>query len=216
MLVKICGLRSADEMLVAAEAGADMLGIVFVPRVRRRVEPPLAQAMVSRFRQERRGKPVPRIVGVFADQPLEEVQGVVREVRLDMVQLCGHEEIPYALKVGIPVVKAVHIHTSGHAQIEEAEHQITALEAAGILPLLDRDGGTQPGGLGQPFDWGIAQALARRGHRFLLAGGLTPENVVEAVRLVRPYGVDVSSGVESNGVKNPAKVLAFITAARRA
>jgi phosphoribosylanthranilate isomerase len=70
--------------------------------------------------------------------------------------------------------------------------------------------------LGRSFDWGVAEEVARRGHRFLLAGGLTPENVGEAVRRVRPYGVDVSSGVESNGVKDPAKVLAFVRAAREA
>lgn len=216
MLVKICGLRSLDDLRAAADAGADLVGIVFVPGVRRRVEPACAQEMVALFRQERQGLPTPRIVGLFADQPLGEVQAIAHQVGLDMVQLCGQEDIPYARRVGLPVVKAVHIVGSAPDQVAIAEAQVQALEDAGILPLLDKGGGPQPGGMGQPFDWGVAQALAQRGHRFLLAGGLTPENVAQAVRLVHPYGVDVSSGVETNGLKDYQKVRAFITAARNA
>ncbi|GBD11623.1 N-(5'-phosphoribosyl)anthranilate isomerase [bacterium HR23] len=216
MLVKVCGLRTLEDMLVAAEAGADLLGIVFVPGVRRRVEPTLAREMVARFRQQFTVRPAPPIVGLFAHQPLEEVRAIARLVGLDRVQLCGEEDIPFALQVGLPVLKAVHITGAGAREVERAEAQVAALEEAGILPLLDRGGGPQPGGLGQPFDWTVAQALARRGHRFLLAGGLTPENVAEAVRRVRPYGVDVSSGVETDGRKDGAKVRAFLQVARSA
>ena len=85
---------------------------------------------------------------------------------------------------------------------------------AGGLALLDRASSKQPGGMGQTFDWSVARELARRGHRFLLAGGLTPDNVADAVDAVRPHGVDVSSGVETDGVKDAGKIRAFVTAAR--
>ncbi|MCS7207042.1 MAG: phosphoribosylanthranilate isomerase [Dehalococcoidia bacterium] len=216
MLVKICGLRSLEDLHAAAEAGADLVGIVFVPGVRRRVEPDVAEEMVKRFRRERQGGHLPRVVGLFARQPLEEVQAVARQVGLDMVQLCGDEDIPFALQVGLPVLRAVHILGSGPTSVAQVEGQVRALEEAGITPLLDRGGGPQPGGLGKPFDWTVAQALAQKGRRFFLAGGLTPDNVAQAVRLVRPYGVDVSSGVETNGVKDYDKVRAFVRAAREA
>jgi phosphoribosylanthranilate isomerase len=212
MLVKICGVRSTEDIRAAAQAGADMVGIVFVPGVRRRVDPSHAREMVQRLRRD---YPSLRAVGLFADQPLEEVWAIASSVGLDMVQLCGHEDIPFALQVGLPVLQAVHVVGEGPGVVEAVAARVAALEGAGLLPLLDA-GGPQPGGMGRSFDWGVAEEVARRGHRFLLAGGLTPENVGEAVRRVRPYGVDVSSGVESNGVKDPAKVLAFVRAAREA
>ncbi len=207
-------------MLVAAEAGADMVGVNFVPGVRRRVEPATAREMVAQFRASS-----PRcvtVVGLFADQPVDEVVRIVEEVGVDWVQLCGQEGPDLWRNVGLPFLKSVHVPDlpDDAASRQEAmlrlEERLQQVADAGGLGLLDRASSRQPGGMGQTFDWSVARELARRGHRFLLAGGLTPDNVAEAVDAVRPHGVDVSSGVETDGVKDAAKIRSFVHAARGA
>ena len=106
--------------------------------------------------------------------------------------------------------------TSRQEAMLRLEERLQQVADAGGLGLLDRASSRQPGGMGQTFDWSVARELARRGHRFLLAGGLTPDNVAEAVDAVRPHGVDVSSGVETDGVKDAAKIRSFVHAARGA
>ncbi|MBI4338038.1 MAG: phosphoribosylanthranilate isomerase [Chloroflexi bacterium] len=215
--VKICGLRRLEDMLCAADAGADFVGVVFVPGVRRQVPVEEAAATVAGFRR-RWGQRPPQVVGLFADQPVELVNEVACQVGLDCVQLCGGEPPAYWEQVQRPILKALHVRGDlpAREQIEALGEKLALLERMGHLGVLDRASDLQPGGLGQPFDWSVARALAAEGNRFLLAGGLTPDNVAEAVQLVGPYGVDVSSGVETDGVKDQAKIRAFLRAARAA
>ena len=225
-LIKICGLRELPHMLAAADAGADLLGMVFVPTVRRYIAPEVARQMVQAFREaypSPASAPGPVLVGLFADQPVEEVNRVAASVGVDRVQLCGSEGPEYWAQVRRPLLQLLHVPDAPEGDsVQRAEtvaalgERISALGQAAGLALLDRRSERQPGGLGQTFDWSLARALADRGHRFLLAGGLSPENVLEAIATARPYGVDVSSGVETDEVKDVAKIRAFVQAARRA
>jgi phosphoribosylanthranilate isomerase len=223
-VVKICGMRELSHMIAAAEAGADMLGLNFLPRVRRYIEPDAAKELANSFREHSTslgaGLALP-LVGLFADQPVEEVNEVAARVGLDMVQLCGDEPIEYWSTVTVPILKVVHVlsvpkerSTARNSVVKDVHFRLQEIDESGHIAMLDRQSDTQPGGLGETFDWSIARDMADRGHRFLLAGGLTPENVGEAIESTQPYGVDVSSGVETDGAKNIAKIQAFIAAAR--
>jgi phosphoribosylanthranilate isomerase len=213
--VKICGIRALDDALAAAEAGADLIGMVFVPERRRRITPKEAKAIVDGVRNS--GGPVPRIVGLFADQSIEEVAGVVEFCGLDLAQLCGQETVEFAGQVGCDVIKVVHVAESATAS-DDAGTGALVKEFSGVghLVTLDRYVEGIQGGTGKGFDWEVAASLSRSGHPFLLAGGLTPENVSEAITMVKPWGVDVSSGVETDGKKDHAKILEFLQKAKAA
>ena len=219
-VVKICGLREMRHMITAADAGADLLGMVFLPTVRRYIEPEKARVLISNFREQGRTQP---IVGLFADQDVGEVNAVAEYVGLDMVQLCGNEpKLGYWTKVNVPILKVVHVSSvleqraGGRPQfIKVLSNSLDQISTGHHTAVLDSQSDVQPGGLGETFDWSIARALANRGKRFLLAGGLTPENVREAIETTGSYGVDVSSGVETGGDKDVDKIQAFITEAKR-
>jgi phosphoribosylanthranilate isomerase len=217
VLVKICGIRELPHALAAAEAGAELLGMVFVPGVRRRITPQQARAIVQAVREARGGN-APKFVGLFSDQPLGEVNETIAAVGLDHVQLCGSEPLDYCGKVAVPPLKVLHVRADRPRaeSVADLDARLAELNAAGWLGILDKQSDVQPGGLGESFDWTLAAELARRGRRFLLAGGLTPQNVAEALRVACPEGVDVSSGVETGGVKDVAKIRAFIQRARAA
>ncbi len=208
--VKICSVQEAEHILAAAEAGANFVGLNFVPGVRRRLPEDKAREMVQSFR-DRYDRTGPRLVGIFVDQPLDEVDRILQECDLDMAQLSGHESLEYARLVSRPVIKVVHVPTERPAGevIVRLRPLLAELESTGILPLLHPDVGPAHGGTGATFDWKIARALAAD-RRFLLAGGLDPENVAQAVRQVQPWGVDVSSGVETAGIKDVEKIEAFV------
>ena len=215
-LVKICGIQEAAHGLAAADAGADFIGIVFVPGRRRKLTEDVALSTLSEIREQ--VTQPPKVVGLFADQPLKEVEHLVLRCSLDMVQLCGGESLDYCGQVGVPVIKVVHV--SDSAAVEDSvallSQQMLALREAGQLVSMDRKVEGLEGGTGQSFNWDIAKALSAKGFPFLLAGGLTPGNVGLAMQRVRPWGVDVSSGVETDGVKDVDKIRAFIQAARSA
>ena len=215
--VKICGVRQLDDALIAADAGADYVGIVFVPGRRRRVEPTAAREITDGLRST--GPSAPKSVGLFGDQPLDEVLDTIAVAGLDFVQLCGDEPLDYCRQVQkhAGVIKVLHVpnDTDSNA-IAEVASRIDAYAAAGCTVTLDSQVAGLHGGTGQSFDWSIAAALAGNGSRFLLAGGLTPDNVAAAVSRVNPWGVDVSSGVETDGEKDAAKIRQFITNARGA
>ena len=212
--VKICGIQGGGDALTAARAGADFVGLVFVPNRRRRLDEERAMGIVSALR-ENLGQP-PKVVGLFADQPLEELAQVVRRCGLDMVQLCGAESLEYCDQAGVPVIKVVHVPDA--LPVDDAATRVCdvagALKDRGHTVTLDRQVEGLQGGTGQSFNWAIAQAVASKGLPFFLAGGLTPENVGAAVRTVGPWGVDVSSGVETGGVKDASKIGAFVHAVR--
>ena len=226
--VKICGIRRLEDAVVAADAGADYIGLVFVPGRPRRVDIPTAAAIVSGIKAN--GVAAPKVVGLFADQPLEEVNQTANACGLDLLQLCGGESTEYCAGAVRPIIKVVHVSSSikgpdftGDATADTTADEsawqtlverIKSYSSAGNMVTLDRLVEGIPGGTGESFDWGVAAELSRRGHSFLLAGGLLPDTVGKAIEYVDPWGVDVSSGVETGGVKDPAKIRDFIQVAR--
>lgn len=214
--VKICGLREVDDALVAARAGADFLGIVFEPSSRRHLDMEEARHLVQSFRAEWNGKE-PRWVGVFANQPLEEVNHLLSYCDLDLAQLSGRESLEYCGKLVRPALKVFHVRNDAPTQevLKGIRRSLTIYQKRGHMCMLDTFKEGILGGTGQVFDWKVARELARE-HSFLLAGGLSPENVAEAIRQVRPWGVDVSSGVETDGQKDAAKIAQFIAQVRMA
>ena len=213
--VKICGIRVLEDALLAVEAGADFIGMVFVPERHRRITPKEAKVIVDGVRNS--GGPAPRIVGLFADQAIEEVAGIVEFCGLDLVQLCGKESVEYAGQTGCDVIKVVHVAESATATDDAGTGaKVKEFSGVGHLVTLDRYVEGIQGGTGVGFDWDVAASLSQAGHPFLLAGGLTPENVSKAITKVHPWGVDVSSGVETNGKKDHAKIRDFMHEARAA
>ncbi|MBI4310143.1 MAG: hypothetical protein HY681_00050 [Chloroflexi bacterium] len=214
--VKICSIQDVAHAFAAAEAGADFVGFNFVPGVRRQLPEEKARAMIQAFRRQW-GDRGPRLVGIFVDQPIEEVNRMLETCGLDMAQLSGGETPDYVRGLARPVLKAIQVPVGRPVAdvARELDGVLAAYEQAGATPLLDPEVTGHHGGAGQAFDWAIAKALAQS-HRFLLAGGLTPENVADAVRQVQPWGVDVSSGVETGGVKDVAKIRAFVANAKAA
>jgi phosphoribosylanthranilate isomerase len=212
--VKICGIRTLTDAQVAAQAGADFIGLVFVPGRRRRLELDVARELVEGLKSGPGG--APPVVGLFADQPLEEVNQTIKTCNLDMVQLCGTESLDYCRDTKADVIKVVHIPGSPSPESEgELVQRIKAYRDSGCIFTLDRLVEGLQGGTGESFDWTIAANLAKKGNSFILAGGLSPENVAEAVTTVGPWGVDVSSGVEINGDKDHEKIRQFITNAKK-
>jgi phosphoribosylanthranilate isomerase len=214
--VKICGLKDLQSALTAAEAGAAFLGFNFVPANRRRIEAKEAKAIVAEVRRAL-GEKAPKMVGVFANQPALYLNATAGLCELDYIQLSGDEPLAAAEGLQRPVIKALRVDPEAPAdkELRRIRQLLAVAHAKGILPLLDRYDVNAYGGTGKPFDWGQAQAVAQD-HTLLLAGGLTPENVAQAVALVKPWGVDVASGVETDGVKDAAKIVRFIQEAQRA
>lgn len=204
--VKICGITALDDARVAARAGADMLGFLFYPASPRFVPPDQAAAMIREIRRE---VPSIRCVGVFVNEPLETVRQMVARCGLDMVQLHGDEspaDVSALMNEGIPVIKGFRLRSARVLETMRRYHP--------TVYLVDAYVPDRPGGTGQTCDWELA-ARAREYGLLLLAGGLTPENVAEAIRAVRPWGVDVASGVEARpGRKDPERVRRFIQSAK--
>ncbi len=214
--LKICGLRDVGSALVAAGAGADFLGFVFVPCARRQLTVEEAKAVIDGYRRCR-GSEGPRLVGLFADQPIEVVNHTVECCGLDFAQLCGNEPPEYWQEVGARVIKQVKVREHGAVEgaVAETLARVKEIVCRGHIALLDKYEAGSPGGTGRSFDWTIAREVAKR-HDIVLAGGLSPENVGRAIRMVGPWAVDVSSGVESEGVKDPRKIRAFAGQVARA
>jgi len=200
--VKICGITNLEDALAAAEAGADLLGFVFYSPSPRCIAPEGAREIIDVLR--RSGFAL-RTVGVFVDEELGRVWEAIQMCDLDHAQLHGEEPPAYVAALGERAIKAVRVRSA--ADVEG----LGAYRAAAYL--LDAYHPTKPGGTGEVWDWGLAVAAKRYGP-IILAGGLTPDNVAQAVRRVRPYGVDVSSGVESTpGRKDTVKMRRFVVAA---
>ena len=213
--IKICGLSEVGDALAAAEAGADFLGILFEPRSRRRLDEDDARRLVRSSRAQW-GREGPGWVGVFANQPLEDVNRLLDYCDMDMAQLSGHEATDYCAQVARPVFKVVHISNDAPKQeaLDVAQRSLKTYRDNGYMCMLDTFKEGVLGGTGQVFNWEVGQELARS-FSFLLAGGLNPENVAEAIRRMRPWGLDVSSGVETDGRKDAAKIVQFIDLVRQ-
>jgi phosphoribosylanthranilate isomerase len=209
--LKICGLRDPADALVAVESGADFLGMNFVPGVRRQITPERALKIIAAVRAKP-GSNGPRLVGLFANQPLDDVNDVVRRCGLDMVQLCGDEPPEYWARVDADVIKQIKVRDDS---LGDTLSSVERIVEAGHIAMLDKYAKGALGGTGLTFDWNIAQEVAGR-FSMMLAGGLTPDNVARAIAKVSPWGVDVSSGVETDGDKNPIKIRRFASEVARA
>ena len=212
--VKICGIMRPEDARLAADAGADVLGMNFVAGSKRLIDLSQAARIIDAVRT---GDKRPQVAGLFADQPEDEVNGTAGELGLDVVQLCGGESRAYCARMRLPVMKTVHVGVEA-VDCDELSGKIRGYSEDGHVVVVDRKVEGLAGGTGQTFNWDIASDLSERGIDFFLAGGLTPDNVRGAVRLVRPWGVDVSSGVETKGSpgKDHHKIRSFIRAAREA
>jgi len=202
--IKICGVRDAETALVAAECGADSVGLVFVSSSPRCVSIDEAydiQSVLPAFVTS---------VGLFVNPKAEQYLTTMVQADLDLGQLHGKESEPLVREIGPDLIKAVRYTR------ETIEADLRKWSRIDELDAVLIDGGD--GGTGERADWEhLATVVEACDHPVILAGGLTPENVGEAIRLVKPYAVDVSSGVESEpGLKDPAKIAAFCRAVREA
>lgn len=199
--VKICGITNREDALIAADAGADMLGFIFYEKSPRYVT-------AQRVAEIARGLPQHILkVGVFVDPSPEAVTEAAQGGGLNLLQFHGNETPDFCTQFGLLSIKAFRV------------KDVTSLDAMADYAtdawLLDTYNPDQPGGTGETFNWELAALARARGRPVFLAGGLTPENVARAVAQVNPFAVDVSSGVEvSPGRKDAAKVRAFIKAVR--
>lgn len=196
MKIKICGLRTLDDVKAVNDSLPDYAGFVFVPGRKRTISQ--EQAAVLKKALDKRIK----AVGVFQDAPLEEPFQLLQNGTIDIAQLHGNEHPRYVhhLKIisGAPIIKAFIIHSSSDIK--------SALYSHADILLLDAGAGD-----GKTFDWSLLEGFPRP---YLLAGGLSPANVAQAIERCHPWGVDVSSGVETNGVKSPQKIHDFIEICR--
>ena len=201
MFVKVCGITRLTDALHAVKSGATALGFVFWPHSPRYVTPERAAEIIAEL-------PSTIVtVGVFVNEPVTGIRDVVGKSRITTVQLHGDEPPAYADGLGWPIIRSV--------TVEDADDACAAWPAETVF-LVDAIDPVRRGGTGGQVDWARAAEIARA-RRIVLAGGLTPANVAQAIAAVRPYGVDVSSGVEqSPGVKDFDKVARFVANARSA
>lgn len=198
--VKICGIRRREDADAAVQLGASALGFVFWPGSPRFIEPEAALSLIDAL------PPFVTAVGVFVDQSPDYVGEVARGLKLGAIQLHGHEQTGAFMALAPAVIKAIPM-AAGLAS-EEATNEVPREATV----LLDAHDPVKRGGTGQPIDWQRAAVLARQ-RPIVLSGGLHAGNVRTAIETVRPYAIDVSSGVESApGVKDPAKLQALFTA----
>jgi len=212
-LVKICGLRQSEHAVAAALAGADLLGFIFAD-ARRRVTPETARDCIAAARAASPDR-VLLAVGVFVDATADEMNAVAACAGLDLIQIHGAPPPDLFASLARPALQVLR---TGEGTVAEVERRIASHAIDPCRPLAYLVDGYAPhahGGAGVRADWATAAHLAQT-VPLILAGGLGPTNVADAIATVRPRGVDVSSGVETDGVKDPAKIAAFVAAAKRA
>jgi phosphoribosylanthranilate isomerase len=209
MKIKICGITNIDDAREAIEAGADLLGFNFYAKSPRYLAPEKAREIAAQIQS---GGQRPLLVGVFVNAPLEDIRSILEIAQIDLAQLHGDE----------PVSVVEQLHGRGFKALRPTSEEEAQLDAEWFAPhgpnapvlLIDAYRKDQYGGTGHTADWTIATKLAQQ-YPILLAGGLTPDNVEEAIRQVKPWGVDVASGVEcAPGKKDAAKMRAFVERCR--
>ncbi len=205
--VKICGITNIDDAMSCAAAGADMLGLNFAPQSLRCISPANAAEIIAATRRKFQTM---KFVGVFVNQDSIFVENVAQDLQLDAVQLHGDEDENYVRNLNTPfVIKALRVGP------QFAISSATKYDCDAIL--LDTWSAHSRGGTGEVFPWDVAATVRPLVRRLFLAGGLTPENISTALRVVRPFAVDVCSGVEdAPGRKNHTKILRFLEAVRKA
>lgn len=198
--VKICGIMNIEAALIAVDNGADALGFVFA-HSKRRITPDAAKSIIEQL------PPQVEKVGVFVNETPEMMEKIAGYCGLTMIQLHGEESYDVCKQLRYRVIKAIGIAS------EEDVQQAMLYPCNDILVDSPKGHGYQ-GGNGQTFDWQLVEKLHESNKNIILAGGLNNENVTEAIRVVRPFMVDVSSGVETNGVKDYRKIQLFLQAAK--
>lgn len=198
--IKICGIMTLTAAQAAVAHGADFLGLNFVKGRRRCLTVDKAREIIQGL-----GSACPTTVGLFVDEDPATVRGILAECGLQYAQLCGAETPDYCANLGVPYWKVINLHSAADYE------RMTPYTNATAFLLEGADNG--PGGTGQAWNYALA-ANAPRERPVLIAGGLNPANVSAAISQARPWGVDVSSGVETNGKKDPEKIAAFIRRAR--
>lgn len=198
--IKICGITNIEDALLSVDLGANALGFVFYKGSKRYIEPDHAKSIISKL------PPFVTTVGVFANQDLDEIRNIKEEVGFDIFQLHGDEPADFCMKLKGKVIKAIRVKDS----IDPKEIESYPTQAI----LFDNYTTEAYGGTGEAFGWEILKGFDTS-KKIILSGGLTPENVARAIRIVNPYAVDVSTGVEENpGKKNPDKLKRFIKAVK--
>ena len=205
--IKFCGMTRPGDVRLASELGIDAVGFVFAPGSPRRLQPEQARAMRHAL------EPLVDAVALFMDNPAEEIRAVVKQVRPSLLQFHGNEDDAFCRGFGVPYLKAIAMAPGARVPDQAVTLQLKYPGAAGFL-FDSHAPGTQ-GGTGKTFDWaGIPTGLNKP---FVLAGGLNPGNVFRAVLATAPWGVDVSSGIESApGIKDGDKMRRFVEEVRRA
>ncbi len=197
--IKICGITRVQDALEAARLGADAIGFNFWPGSRRFVTPSAARAIVAHL------PPFVTPVGVFVNQSEHDVVGIAREAGMRVLQLHGDESPDLCARLPFPVVKAIRV---------DAVKTLAAFASYEVAAVLLDTPSRGFGGSGVPFDWSLAEGVSEIAP-VVLAGGLTPDNVAEAIAAVKPYAVDVASGVEASpGIKDLEKMARFVRAVR--
>ncbi len=204
--IKFCGLTRPGDVRMAGELGVDAIGFVFAEKSPRRIAAEEARAMRQAL------APLVDAVALFMDTPADDVREVVRHVRPSLLQFHGSEDDAFCRGFGVPYLKAIAMGSEIVGQ-HPASLQVRYPAASGFL--FDSHVAGEPGGSGQPFDWSRIPAGIQK--PFVLAGGLTPDNVFDAICATLPWGVDVSSGIESApGIKDGDKMRHFVEQVRRA
>jgi len=200
--VKICGITREEDALEAVRLGADAIGLVFCPASPRVVSVEQAEAILEGL------PPFVTVTGLFVDESPERIEAILERLPIDLLQFHGHESPDACAAFRRPWIKAIRMRES----IDLARLGEAYASASGLL--LDTYRAGVPGGTGETFDWDLIPP--ERASGIILAGGLNPDNVEQAIRRVRPYAVDVSGGVEAaKGIKDAAKMAAFIAGVKR-
>ena len=208
--IKICGIKTLKDALAAIEAGVDYLGFNFYPKSVRFIEKETCAEITSALKREH---PQIKLVGVFVNLSVDEIKDILNICQLDLAQLHGDETPEMLESFNGKAFKAIRL--SATTSVETSVHPFVKQSDDSPALLVDAAVKGVYGGSGVTADWSVAAELAKR-YPLLLAGGLTPENVADAVRQVRPWGVDVASGVESApGEKDASRMSAFVKAVKQ-
>ena len=211
--IKICGIKEEAHALAVAEAGADFIGLVFAASSPRQITPAQAEKIVTTLKKN---KATTEVVGVFVNTPAPVVKRVVDFCHLDWVQLSGDEPWEFCRELDMPVIKVIRVSRNYKPEqlCADMAYGTKLLGTQRHIFLLDANARDKYGGTGRTFDWSLAKPIAEQ-FPVIIAGGLTPKNVAVAIRTASPWGVDVSSGVETRGVKDMVKIRKFIEAVRK-
>jgi phosphoribosylanthranilate isomerase len=208
--IKICGVKDPAHAKAIADAGANFIGLVFAPSPRQ-VTVNHAKKIVASMNH----KSAPDTVGVFVNTPAATVNRIADSCCLDWVQLNGDEPWEYCRELDRAIIKVTRVSRNYRPEkiIDDLSYGDKILARQKHIFLIDSNAPHKYGGSGQPFNWKLARPIAER-FPVIIAGGLTPENVGKAIETIKPWGVDVSSGVETKGTKDLDKILRFINAVK--